>query len=73
MLFRSFEYFTPVVSGGMNVVELKMTEDDKLVFLNQKLENGAKSVVLEFDPITWEQTNEYEVGISASQIYVPKR
>ncbi len=68
-----FEYFTPVVSGGMNVVELKMTEDDKLVFLNQKLENGAKSVVLEFDPITWEQTNEYEVGISASQIYVPKR
>ena len=50
-----------------------MTEDDKLLFVNQRLENGAKSIVLEFDPVSWEQTNEYEVGIGAYQIFVPTR
>ena len=66
-----FEYIGHV--GALQ--DLQMTKEGNLLFIDERQETGAPSIVYEYKPNIsgeWEQLNKYSVGNCAQYIYIAK-
>ncbi len=66
----AFEITSGIVDGGMTCLDLKMSQDGKLLFIRSIMTQGEVSQVYELDPADWTVTNIYPTGINSRFIYV---